>query len=59
MNQPAEAPVNMDKGRDSESGLLGQLIFWFSIAFAIFHIWANTFATLPELTLSALQEGAL
>lgn len=55
MNQPAESTVDVDNGRDSESGLLGRMIFWFSIAFAIFHIWANTFATLPELTLSALH----
>jgi len=42
-------------GRDSEGGLLSQFVFWFGVAFALFHVWANTFATLPELTLSALH----
>jgi len=41
--------------RDTESGMLGRFIFWFSVAFALFHVWANTFATLPELTLSAIH----
>lgn len=41
--------------RDSESGILGKFIFWFGIAFALFHIWANTFSTMPELTLSAIH----
>ena len=44
-----------DTARDIEHGSLGRLVFWFSIAFALFHIWANTFATLPELTLSAIH----
>ncbi len=34
---------------------MGRIIFWFSIAFALFHVWANTFATLPELTLAAIH----
>lgn len=55
MNQSNQAATNTDHYRDTESGLLGRLIFWFSIAFALFHVWANTFATLPELTLSAIH----
>ncbi len=54
MNNPTEALISPNH-RDSESGLLGRFIFWFSIAFALFHIWANTFATLPELTLAAIH----
>ncbi len=34
---------------------MGRVIFWFSVAFALFHVWANTFATLPELTLAAIH----
>ena len=44
-----------ETARDSETGVLGQFIFWFGVAFALFHIWANTFATMPELTLSAIH----
>jgi len=44
-----------EAARDTESGPLGQFIFGFGIAFALFHIWANTFATLPELTLAAIH----
>jgi len=44
-----------DNRRNPERGLLGKFIFWFSIVFALFHVWANTFATLPELTLSAIH----
>ena len=29
------------------------IVFWLGVGLAVFHIWANTFATLPELTLSA------
>lgn len=36
---------------------LGPIVFWLGVALAVFHIWANTFATLPELTLSALHFG--
>lgn len=54
MNNTTEAS-NTPVYRDSENGLLGRFIFWFSIAFALFHVWANTLATLPELTLAAIH----
>jgi len=50
-----EATPTEKNVRDSEHGFLGLFIFWFSVAFALFHVWANTFATLPELTLSAIH----
>ena len=43
--------------RDIESGTLGRLVFWFCIALSVFHIWANTLATLPELNLAAIHFG--
>jgi len=55
VNQSTQAPAITDQLRDTESGLMGRIIFWFSIAFALFHVWANTFATLPELTLAAIH----
>jgi len=55
VNQSTQAPATTDQLRDTESGLMGRIIFWFSIAFALFHVWANTFATLPELTLAAIH----
>lgn len=42
-------------GRNTDEGPLSRFIMWFGAAFALFHIWANTFATLPELTLSAIH----
>jgi TRAP transporter 4TM/12TM fusion protein len=44
-----------DAVRDLEHGILGRLVFWLSVGFALFHIWGNTFATLPELTFSAIH----
>lgn len=41
--------------RENQHKFVGQFVFWFSIAFSLFHVWANTFATLPELTLSAIH----
>ncbi|MEZ5834697.1 MAG: TRAP transporter fused permease subunit [Geminicoccaceae bacterium] len=41
--------------RDLDKGLLGRLTFGFCVAFALFHVWANTLGTLPELTLSAIH----
>ena len=56
MNATAGEPVEPSaKTRDSERGPLGRFIFWFGVVFALFHIWANTLGTLPELTLSALH----
>ncbi len=34
-------------------------LFWFAVAIAVFHVYANTFGVLPELTLSALHWGGL
>jgi len=55
VNESTEATENHKPFRDSENGLLGKIIFWFGVGFALFHVWANTFATLPELTLSAIH----
>jgi len=55
VNQPNQTAANTDHHRDTESGPMGRFIFWFSIAFALFHVWANTLATLPELTLAAIH----
>lgn len=46
---------DLTSGRNTESGPLSRFILWFGAAFALFHIWANTFATLPELTLAAIH----
>ncbi|MCB2052782.1 MAG: TRAP transporter fused permease subunit [Geminicoccaceae bacterium] len=35
--------------------LLKRLVFWFAVAFALFHIWANTLGTMPELNFAALH----
>lgn len=47
-----EAPI-----RDTQSGWLGKLFFWFGVVLSLAHIYFNTFATLPELTISALHWG--
>ena len=36
-------------------GMAGKAMFAFGVALAAFHIWANTFSTMPELSLSALH----
>ncbi|MEZ5848661.1 MAG: TRAP transporter fused permease subunit [Geminicoccaceae bacterium] len=36
-------------------GMAGKAMFGFGVALAAFHIWANTFSTMPELSLSALH----
>ena len=46
-----------DQPRNLDDGPLGWFIFLFGIAVALFHIWANTFATLPETMLSAIHFG--
>ena len=55
MNSAVDSPSNFENARETEHGFLRKFIFWFSIVFALFHVWANTFATLPELTLSAIH----
>jgi len=40
-------------------GLLGGVVFWFGVVVSVFHLYANTFGTLPELWLSALHWGGL
>ncbi len=54
---PDNSPAINDQveGRNTTDGPLAHFILWFGAAFALFHIWANTFATLPELTLSAIH----
>lgn len=45
--------------RHLEGTPLGRVVFWFAVALSLFHIWANTLALLPVLTLSALHWGGL
>lgn len=56
--QPIEAPEEGESQiRNTQSGWLGKLFFWFGVALSLAHIYFNTLATLPELTVSALHWG--
>ncbi len=57
------APKESDQGeyeavvRDTSSGTISKIVFWGGIGLSLFHIYANTLGTLPELTLSAIHWG--
>ena len=51
--QTIHAPAN---SRDEQS-LTGRLCYWFAVALALAHLYANTLGTLPELWVSALHFG--
>ena len=70
MAQPGEAAQSPDRDdsenaaeehesatRNTQEGPLGQVVFWVGVALSLFHIYANTLGTLPELTLSAIHWG--
>ncbi len=63
-DKPAERAPDSDEViggsaplRDTTSGPLGIVIFWFGVAFSVAHIYFNTLATLPELWTSAIHWG--
>lgn len=53
---PAEL-AELTPKRELGGTTLGRIVLWFGAALSLFHIWANSLATLPELTLSALHWG--
>ncbi len=44
--------------RDATHGLLGKFVFGYGVLVSIVHVYFNTLATLPELTVSALHWGS-
>ena len=50
--------IRGDPTRWGATGSLpGGMVFWFGVVISVFHIYANTLGTMPELSLSALHWG--
>ena len=60
---PGPAPESEAPGkseavvRDTTTGVLGKVVFWFGVALSLAHIYFNTLGTLPELWTSAIHWG--
>ena len=52
-----EGSAGEDLRRDLSAGPLGRVVFWFGVALSLFHVYANTLGTLPELSQSAIHWG--
>ncbi len=52
-----EAEHEPEALRATPGNWLGRAVFWVGVALSLFHIYANTLGTLPELTLSAIHWG--
>lgn len=51
----AAATDDDGRGQRDDASLPGRVAFWFGAGFAVWHIWANTLGTLPELWSSLIH----